>query len=248
MKAVAYSDVGKLRKVNEDRFFYTTRKIGDLDNLFILCDGMGGENAGDCASQMAIEYIKKSIELNKGEIISLFKLAIEESNNKILELATLDKDKSGMGTTLVLATIKDNVLYFASIGDSRLYIIDDSITQASKDHTLAEELLSKNIVEKYTKEYNENKHILTRALGTIKDIKADFFEVSLKDEMKILICSDGLSNMLDDIEISKSIQNTTEKNMAKELIDKANENGGKDNISAIVIYDLSDEVGDINAT
>lgn len=247
MKVVAYSDVGKVRKINEDSIFYTTNKIGVLDNLFILCDGMGGENAGDYASYMAIEYLKNFIEENIGEIAHLFSLAIEKTNIKLLEESKQDIGKKGMGTTLVLATIKDNILYFANIGDSRLYIIDENILQVSKDHTLSEDLVSKNLIEKYSKEYEENKHTLTRALGAMENIKADFFEINIEKNMNILICSDGLSNMLDSEDIKNIVENSNKEEVAKKLIDSANLMGGRDNISTIFIYELDTKAGDIDA-
>lgn len=247
MKVVAYSDVGKVRKINEDSIFYTTNKIGVLDNLFILCDGMGGENAGDYASCMAIEYLKNFIEENIGEIAHLFSLAIEKTNIKLLEESKQDIGKKGMGTTLVLATIKDNILYFANIGDSRLYIIDENILQVSKDHTLSEDLVSKNLIEKYSKEYEENKHTLTRALGAMENIKADFFEINIEKNMNILICSDGLSNMLDSEDIKNIVENSNKEEVAKKLIDSANLRGGRDNISTIFIYGLDTKAGDIDA-
>ncbi len=248
MKVVAYSDVGKVRYVNQDNIFYTLDKIGDLDNLFILCDGMGGANAGEYASFIAIKYIKDFISTNKGEVIDLFTRAIKKTNDSMLNEAKKDINKSGMGTTLVLASIKENILYIANIGDSRLYIITDVINQISKDHTVAEELLLKNSIHKSSLEYTKNKHVLTRALGAMENIKADFFEASLNHNDKILLCSDGLSNMLSDDEIRKIILNTKEENIAAELINNANLKGGEDNISAIVIYDLCNKVGDINAT
>jgi serine/threonine protein phosphatase len=248
MKAVAYSDVGKVRSINEDRVFYTLDKIGDLENLFILCDGMGGENAGDYASLMAVKYIKESIQGTKGELASILSKAISEANLKILNEAKADVSKFGMGTTLVLVSIMDNNLYAVNIGDSRLYILrNEKLRQVSRDHTLSEELLAKNVIEKYSLEYEENKHKLTRALGVFENIKADFFEIPLEGISKVLICSDGLSNMIDDEDIEHIIKETQDEVCAKKLIDRANANGGRDNVSAIVIYELG-KAGDVNAT
>ncbi len=248
MKAVAHSHVGKLRSVNEDSIFYTLDRIGKLDNLFILCDGMGGENAGDYASLTAVSELKARIREAKGELIHILSAAITESNEKLLLEASLDVRKAGMGTTLVLASIKEGILYLANIGDSRLYVLDRKLIQISRDHTLAEELLSRNVITRYSPEYEENKHKLTRALGAMENVKADFFEIPTAGISKILLCSDGLSNMLSDDEIEHILREENPESAAERLVDAANKNGGRDNISAIVIYALEDKAGEADAT
>lgn len=246
MKVVADSHIGLCRKLNEDRMFYKLEKIGAFDNLFILCDGMGGENAGDYASLKAVEYLLDYLKnAFLGEVFSIFREAINYANDKLFKEASEDINKRGMGTTLVLATIKENTLYVANIGDSRLYLLkDERLIQITKDHNLSAELLALNKLDKDSIEYRINKNSLTRALGVTKDVKADFFEIILNNTNKILICSDGLTNMLDDNEIKFYLETEEKEMLANYLINKANEKGGKDNISIIIIYDLATKVGD----
>lgn len=235
MRVFSNTDIGKVRTSNEDNIFYTLENIGVLDNLFLLCDGMGGANAGEYASKKAIEYISEFFEKDEYPFPEILTKAIEYSNAKILEEASKDFNKSGMGTTLVLATIKDKILYVANIGDSRLYILNENLKQITKDHNLYQELSDLDYQKRIDFDKIKTKNALTRVIGVLTNIKIDFFEIEISNIDKILICSDGLTNMLSDKEIEDILCESKHIDFAKVLVDKANENGGKDNISVLVI-------------
>ena len=139
MKSYSVTDVGQKRQVNQDYIFASEEPVGNLPNLFVVADGMGGHKAGDFASSYAVQILLHSIleDKNQNPII-IIRHAIEEANRKVLEEANLHEEMSGMGTTMVLVTIVDDYAYVANVGDSRLYLIEDKIVQITKDHSLVE--------------------------------------------------------------------------------------------------------------
>ena len=149
-----------------------------------------------------------------------------------------------MGSTLVLATIEDNILYVANVGDSRLYLIrDKKARQITRDHSYVEELVALGKIERNSRDYQEQKYIITRAVGASEQVEADFFEVELKKNDVILLCSDGLSNMLTEDEIQKlASADLSLEARVKMLIQKANDLGGKDNIAVVLIEPQTREV------
>lgn len=237
MNAYAVTDVGACRKVNEDYVFCTRRNVGKLPNLFVLADGMGGHKAGDTASkytvQILTEAVKNSIEENP---ISIINESIKYANKRLLEYAATSPEFTGMGTTLVVATIVDGSLYVANIGDSRLYIKSDDLRQITRDHSLVEEMVSNGTIDRKDARNHEKKNIITRAVGGSEDVMADFFEVEVRPGDIVLMCSDGLSNMVEDKEIASLLDSNEDIVVtAGQLVDKANCYGGKDNISIILI-------------
>ena len=224
--------------MNQDYMFTSETAVGRLPNLFVVADGMGGHKAGDVASKTAIEaateYIK-DCEINNP--VSLLKRAIIYANDKVYKLALSDpEDYAGMGTTFVVAVIDDGIMYVANIGDSRLYIVNSEIRQVTLDHSLVEELIRNGQLDRNKGRNHPEKNIITRALGIGDDVVPDFFEVELSADDKILLCSDGLSNMIEDDEIRDIISETDDLEEAgKKLVERANYYGGRDNISAVVI-------------
>ncbi len=237
MKACATTDVGMVRKVNQDTVFCSTEPVGNLPNLFIVADGMGGHKAGDLASRLTVETIKDMVEsLDEKDPITLMGKAIERANEVVLGKAKEAEEFQGMGTTVVVACIMNNMLYVANVGDSRLYVIDKDITQITRDHSLVEELVSMGQLERKDARNNQNKNIITRAIGGMKVVMADYFETRLKKSDKILMCTDGLTNMLEDSEILNMVRQKDELDIRiKALIDGANDHGGRDNIGIILI-------------
>ena len=141
-----------------------------------------------------------------------------------------------MGTTLVVATVFDNILKVANVGDSRLYVVGEDIIQITRDHSLVEEMVINGQLDRADARVDKRKNIITRAIGGESKVEADMFSVELKPEDKILMCSDGLSNMVDDAEILEIINREPDiEKAARMLIDAANENGGKDNISVVIV-------------
>lgn len=240
MQTQALTDIGRRRQINQDYIFQSAEPVGAFPNLFILADGMGGHKSGDFASKYLTETMVGYISQNKNEdIIKVFKSAIGMSNTLVYEKSHSDPELNGMGSTMVAAVIRDGMLTAANVGDSRLYIIRDGITQVTKDHSYVEEQVAIGNMVRYSEEYNKKKKYITRAVGIEDSVKADYFEVDLMKNDYILLCSDGLTNMVDDDAIFAIISgHGSLQYKAHTLIDAANENGGNDNIAVILIkYD-----------
>lgn len=238
----AFSDIGRKRQLNEDSIYISNEKIGQFSNLFILADGMGGLSAGEYASKKAIEYILSYIQKTDSSILATMREAIEYANEKLYVESNIESNISAMGTTIVLCTVAEGVLYIANIGDSRLYIIEDTIRQITHDHSYSEEMFRKGQIEKFSEEYLANRHKLTRAVGIEKKVAIDIFEVELNDNTMILLCSDGLYNMVSEEDILKIVHGNMDfSQKAKALVDEANINGGNDNISVILICQKGSE-------
>ena len=238
MKATAITDIGKTRAVNQDYIYTSVDRVGCLPNLFIVADGMGGHKAGDIASRFTVETIKTLIEQSQGkDAISIINDSVKMVNGLLLQKASESEDYYGMGTTLVIATIFDNVLRVANVGDSRLYVIDDNdITQITRDHSLVEEMVSMGEIDRKEARTHKRKNIITRAIGGDSYVEPEMFCVELMPDDIIMMCSDGLTNMIEDEDIFKIVkQNLPLDKTAETLVDTANSNGGKDNISVILI-------------
>ena len=245
MKSYSITDVGQIRTLNEDFVFASDTPVGNLPNLFVVADGMGGHNAGDFASKYAVETLLETIRVNpENNPIKIIRTAIETANSSILKEAAEHETMSGMGTTIVLTTIVGDYAYVANVGDSRLYLINDErIIQITKDHSLVEEMVRMGEISEEDARNHPDKNIITRAVGVLPEVTADFFEISLKPGDEILMCSDGLTNMIEDDEIRHIVlgqRDIVEK--AEKLIETANRNGGKDNITVVLIEPFSDEV------
>lgn len=237
LKTFSLTDIGKRRKVNQDYVYTSERPVGNLPNVFIVADGMGGHKAGDYASKCTVETmvqeIRDSLEVNPEKIL---KRAIEVANERIIKLAAQNEDLSGMGTTVVAATCMGRFLRVANMGDSRLYVIGEKITQITRDHSLVEEMVRMGGLDREDARTHRDKNIITRAIGAADTVDIDFFNVELKQDEVVLMCSDGLTNMLEDEEIRMILngqRDIVEK--AEELVKAANNNGGKDNISVVLI-------------
>lgn len=237
MKAFAATDVGKVREVNQDCVFSSTGPVGCLPNLFIVADGMGGHKAGDIASRLTVDsMVDKLSKVNSKDYISVITDTIIKVNKEVIDKAAESQDYAGMGTTLVVATVFDNILKVANVGDSRLYVVGEDIIQITRDHSLVEEMVINGQLDRADARVDKRKNIITRAIGGESKVEAEMFSVELKPEDKILMCSDGLSNMVDDAEILEIINREPDiEKAARMLIDAANENGGKDNISVVIV-------------
>ncbi|HKM35655.1 MAG TPA: Stp1/IreP family PP2C-type Ser/Thr phosphatase [Lachnospiraceae bacterium] len=237
LKTFSITDIGKKRKLNQDYVYTSEKPIGNLPNVFIVADGMGGHNAGDYASKYTVETMVKEIEVsfevNPEKILGK---AIETANERVIELSKENENLEGMGTTVVAATCMGKFLRVANVGDSRLYVVGEKITQITKDHSLVEEMIRMGGIDREAARNHPDKNIITRAIGATEDVKIDFFNVELKQGDVILMCSDGLTNMLEDEEIRMILngqRDIVEK--AEELVKAANNNGGKDNIAVVLI-------------
>lgn len=237
MKSVAMSDIGRTRAVNQDYVYISENAIGCLPNLFILADGMGGYKAGDVASRYTVEQFVALMEQSETkDPITAISQNVTTVNLKLMEKASESTDYEGMGTTLVIASVFDRVLRVANVGDSRLYVYGDDITQITRDHSLVEEMVLMGKLDKEEAKNHSKKNVITRAIGGYIYVEPEMFSVDLRDNDRILMCSDGLTNMVEDAQILRILKNsTTIEEAADRLIAEANENGGRDNISVIII-------------
>lgn len=237
MNAYALTDVGRQRNMNQDYVFSTVKPVGNLPNLFIVADGMGGHKAGDLASKFSvntfIDCVKNSVSSKPVQIMSD---AINHTNEELLKLASTSEDYRGMGTTFVVAVIYGRSMYVANIGDSRLYLADRELKQVTRDHSYVEEMVQMGTLNREDARTNEYKNVITRALGGAENVIPDFFEIEIEGNSRILMCTDGLTNMVTDKEIESVMSDHDDiMNKADKLVMMANQNGGKDNISVIII-------------
>ena len=238
MKAFSITDIGKKRKINQDYVFYKSDTIGNLPNLFIVADGMGEHKAGDYASKFCVEFFTKQItESSQTSPIVMIEEAIKNTNDELYKKSKEQKELEGMGTTFVVATISNSEMYVANIGDSRLYVISKEIRQITEDHSLVQAMVKTGELNKDEAKEHPNKNIITRALGVNETVEPDVFEVELEEGDIVLMCSDGLTNMLEDNTIEKVVrENADDLQTASEtLVKLANQNGGKDNITVIIV-------------
>lgn len=243
LKTFSITDIGQKRKQNEDYVFTSEIPVGPLSNLFIVADGMGGHNAGDYASKHAIERIVEEVESSKDSPVETLERAIQSANRYIRTKSRENEDMNGMGTTVVAATITDDVMYVANVGDSRLYIINSGIRQITVDHSLVEEMVRMGGINREQAREHQDKNIITRAIGAEDELKIDFFQVRLEKGDFILLCSDGLTNMIEDEEIRMLLLGQKDiVSKAETLVAAANRNGGKDNITVVLIEPFADEV------
>ena len=244
MKACALTDRGRKRHINQDAVYCSACPVGNMPNLFIVADGMGGHKAGDFASVFSIETMVDLVSNSEASNpITIMNDSIRQVNRMLIAKAEEDPELDGMGTTLVCACVIGDVLCVANVGDSRLYIIGDDIRQITRDHSLVEDLIARGEIERGSDTYYEYKNVITRAIGAEKNVNADFFEVTLEQQDTVLMCSDGLSNMVPDEDIRKIVCGRADlEAAAQDLIDAANNNGGKDNIAVVLFRPSADEV------
>ena len=237
MRSGGKTDVGKRRDSNQDNIFVSDTPVGSLPNLYIVADGMGGHAAGEFASryaiQMVLDFIQKSSVKNP---ISLLRRALIAASNEVYQAAEKDVSKGGMGTTMVVCVVDGMRLICGNIGDSWLYLVGDEIRQITMDHSLVEELIRKGQLDRKKGRNHPEKNIITRAMGSRDEAVPDFFEVKLSPGDRILLCSDGLSNMVENDELRDIVRELDDpEEIAEQLISRANYYGGTDNISAVVI-------------
>ena len=244
MKTFSKTDIGMVREVNQDYVFVSDLPVGKLPNLFVVADGMGGHKAGEFASRFTVEVVKEALAESSEETPEAMIIqAITSANRKLLETAKQDSRMEGMGTTLVVATVIERTLYLANVGDSRLYLLNDEIKQVTKDHSLVQEMVRLGGIKQEEAKNHPDKNIITRAIGAKEDVEVDFYEYRLKQGDMILMCTDGLSNMVEDGEMLHIVKGSRDVVEAVEgLIERANQNGGKDNIGIVIVDVFADEV------
>lgn len=249
------TDIGMVRNVNQDTYVIT--KYSEKTCLCVVCDGMGGAKGGETASRLATEAFTRVIsdfirpyigQKEKGfsvnDVKKAMKRALVEANDAVYELSREDPRLRGMGTTLVAALIIGNSVFCLNVGDSRMYFMKGSkIKQITKDHSYVQHLIDIGKLTKDDLEYQLNKNIITRAVGTEITVDPDIFKSSVSDGTFVLLCTDGLCNYVNDETICDIVSNDSAKSIdeiglnikARRLIDTANNNGGGDNITVAII-------------
>jgi protein phosphatase len=240
VKVFTGTDIGLMRTENQDRI--KQGLINDITGFIVLCDGMGGENAGSAASEAAVEVIYDRVskvyrhDLSDETVRNLMTDALNMANAVILDESYSDPEKKGMGTTCVAALQRGLKLHVVSVGDSRVYRINDTISQITKDHSLVMQKYEKGEITKEQMKNHPQRNYITKALGIPFDPNPDYFEVELSEGDIILLCSDGLSTYADEADICKLSKLHEGDALIDALIKTALKNGGKDNITVGLIY------------
>ena len=242
------SDIGKKRKNNQDFAGYFKNEQDIL--LAVLCDGMGGHKAGDVASEMAVSHLGDAWKRNNltdvDAITEWIQEHINKENERIVEKSSQYPDLEGMGTTLVAAALVKNVFIIANIGDSRAYqVMHGNLKQITDDHSLVNELLKSGEITTEAAMQHPQKNILTRSLGVAKIVEVDIMTIPVLEGDLLLLCSDGLTNMVNDNEIEKivNISDATIEEKVSSLVSLANARGGYDNITVILIEPFEGKEG-----
>lgn len=241
MKIVAKTDKGRVRSSNQDAY-----AVGEFSNEVVwavVCDGMGGAAGGNIASALAVKVISEKINasyrdnMRDSSIQNMLDSALTAANIEVYDFAMDNTELIGMGTTVVCAIVRDNQAFIAHAGDSRAYIVsaDNKIRQVTVDHSVVQDLLSKGKITPEEAENHPNKNIITRAIGVDKNIKIDFDMIDLEEGDTILLCTDGFSNYVENDEMLEIMSDGKHYAFADRLVTKANENGGGDNITVVII-------------
>ncbi len=240
MKCFSRTDIGLKRSENQDRVW--TEILEEDAVAVILCDGMGGENAGSVASEMTVEFMSDRIRkgfrgnINRNFIRNLLITSVTAANSLVFDRASREADKFGMGTTCVAGIVYDGRAYIINVGDSRAYhIFDDSIQQITKDHTYVRKLVERGEITEEESRIHPDRNRITRAVGAERNITPDYFEIDLEDGNFLLFSSDGLHAYGDDAEIAEIIVNNPTSKACDLLIDYALGNGGRDNVTVAVV-------------
>lgn len=239
MQIFSKIDIGNKRNTNQDACI--TAMLPDSAALAVVCDGMGGANGGDVASRTATEliceYVKNSYNSaqSNDRLLELLKNAVLSANLEIYDMACKNENLSGMGTTVVAAIIKPQTALICNVGDSRAYLIEEAITQITRDHSVVQSLIEKGELTAEEARVHPKKNVITRALGVEENVMPDLYEIAFSENSKLLLCTDGLSNFVNDTEILNTFNDNKTENIAEILVDKANAGGGGDNITAVVV-------------
>lgn len=241
MFAWGQSDIGKARKDNQDSFAYS---VSDAKKLAfaVVCDGMGGAAAGNLASRLALEEFTECIRnsdyknLSNEQLCAILETAANAANKAVHDRAEADRELHGMGTTLVAAVATNTKVAVINIGDSRAYkITADGITRITRDHSLVEDMVRMGELTEEQAQEHPGKNLITRAVGTDSKVTGDIFFPDIKPGEFILLCSDGLSNLVSEQEILYEVMYGENSDCCARLIDIANDRGGYDNITVVLL-------------
>lgn len=236
MKVYSATDIGQIRKMNQDFIFVSSEPVGNLPNLFVVADGMGGHNAGDYASRYGVSVLTDTIREDQNfNPVKIMRAGIEAANKAVLAKSQSDPGLKGMGSTMVVATIVGGYLFVANVGDSRLYLAGTEFRQITHDHSLIAEMVRLGELTPEEGQNHPDRNIITRAIGTTEEVKIDFFDVKLETGDCFMMCSDGLYNMVESSVIYKVLRDHDVQDRAEKLVELANAGGGLDNIAVVVV-------------
>lgn len=240
MNVYGKTDTGRVRSSNQDAFV-----CGRLfaDTLFaVVCDGMGGANGGNVASAMAIDILSHRIVdgfregMSEQSIHNLLESAVAAANTEIYDTSMAEPELRGMGTTVVAAIVSAGRVHIAHVGDSRAYMLaDGQIEQVTRDHSIVQQMVENGQLTEAQAKNHPRKHFITRALGVEDSVSCDYTDFSFPDEGVLLICTDGLTNMVEADHIYGIVQEAGAERAVQQLLDAANEAGGNDNITVVTI-------------
>ena len=239
MQIFSKTDRGRVRTDNQDAYF--AGKITDDSVFAVVCDGMGGANAGNVASELAVrhisEYVIRSYRdgMDMTDTEKTLKNAIVSANISLYDKAVNNAELAGMGTTAVAAFVKDGTAVIAHVGDSRIYLVNGEIKQLTRDHSVVQSLIESGKITPEDAKVHPRKNVITRALGAEENVAVDSDCLNLSNGDTLLLCSDGLTNFLDVKDILKVFQNNDISAVAERLVEEANENGGGDNITVVTV-------------
>lgn len=239
MQIFSKTDRGRVRTDNQDAYF--AGKITDDSVFAVVCDGMGGANAGNVASELAVrhisEYVIRSYRdgMDMTDTEKTLKNAIVSANISLYDKAVNNAELAGMGTTAVAAFVKDGTAVIAHVGDSRIYLVNGEIKQLTRDHSVVQSLIESGKITPEDAKVHPRKNVITRALGAEEDVAVDSDCLNLSNGDTLLLCSDGLTNFLDDKDILTVFQNNDISAVAERLVEEANKNGGGDNITVVTV-------------
>ena len=247
MQIFSKTDIGKVRATNQDAFAFEELPDGKL--LIIVCDGMGGANAGNIASENAVRIIKDYFlrSYRKGSDstadANLLKNAVASANLEIYDMSVKNPEYTGMGTTVVAGVVSESKAVICHAGDSRVYLVNDDVVQLTRDHSVVQSLIESGKLSASEAKFHPKKNVITRALGAESNIISDICETPLKKDDFLIFCTDGLTNFTENEDIKKILDSSEEKDVAKALVDKANSNGGGDNITVVAVRLTRAETG-----
>lgn len=239
MQIFSKTDRGRVRTDNQDAYF--AGKITDDAVFAVVCDGMGGANAGNVASELAVrhisEYVIRSYRdgMDMTDTEKTLKNAIVSANISLYDKAVNNAELAGMGTTAVAAFVKDGTAVIAHVGDSRIYLVNGEIKQLTRDHSVVQSLIESGKITPEDAKVHPRKNVITRALGAEENVAVDSDCLNLSNGDTLLLCSDGLTNFLDDKDILTVFQNNDISAVAERLVEEANKNGGGDNITVVTV-------------
>lgn len=243
MVSIGKTDIGRLRSTNQDAF--VCGKVGPDIPFAIVCDGMGGANGGNVASTIAIRTIARRLvqsyrqDMSMASMQNVLESAIAAANIEVYDEAAGDPDLRGMGTTLVMAVVMGERVLVAHIGDSRAYVItaDNTIEQITKDHSVVQQMVERGQITPEEAKTHPRRNFITRALGVADTVACDFAEFILPEGAKLLLCTDGLSGLVEATEMAQIIASTAPDEVSDRLIAAANRAGGSDNITVALIME-----------